>query len=108
VRNEVVVGPRASLEVSGVEATDVTWYADASTREAGEEITCTAQVRAHGVPIPARARWNDGILRVQFDRPESGVAPGQAVVCYDDQERILGGGWIRATLEQGDRGIVPA
>ena len=108
VRNEVVVGPRASLEVSGVEATDVTWYSDASTREAGEEITCTAQVRAHGVPIPARARWNDGILRVQFDRPESGVAPGQAVVCYDDQERILGGGWIRATLDQGDRGIVPA
>ncbi len=93
--NEVVVGPRESLEVTGVEATDVTWYADPAF--AGE-IACTAQVRAHGLPIPSRASFVDGVLRVRFDRAESGVAPGQAVVCYDHDERILGGGWIRTTV----------
>jgi tRNA-specific 2-thiouridylase len=40
----------------------------------------------------------DGVLSVAFARPEAGVAPGQAVVCYDRDERILGGGWIRATF----------
>jgi tRNA-specific 2-thiouridylase len=34
-----------------------------------------------------------GRLSVAFDEPQYGVAPGQAVVCYD-QDRVLGGGWI--------------
>jgi tRNA-specific 2-thiouridylase len=91
-RNAVVVGPREALDVISVEATETTWYAD------GTEVECTAQVRAHGAPIPARARLADGVLTVSFARPEPGVAPGQAVVCYDRDERILGGGWIRATF----------
>jgi tRNA-specific 2-thiouridylase len=33
-------------------------------------------------------------LAVRFDEPQYGVAPGQAVVFYDD-DRVLGGGWIR-------------
>lgn len=91
-RNEVVVGPREALDVRAVEATDVTWYA--SDGAPG----CIAQVRAHGGPIPAQARFADGVLRVEFERPEAGVAPGQAVVCYDGEGRIHGGGWIRATF----------
>lgn len=90
-RNEVVVGPKSSLEVRAVDAGEVVWYAERT------DVACTAQVRAHGAPIPARAALRDGTLRVEFERPEPGVAPGQAVVCYDEEERILGGGWIRAT-----------
>ena len=30
---------------------------------------------------------------VAFDEPQYGVAPGQAVVCYDGRA-VLGGGWI--------------
>ena len=33
------------------------------------------------------------VLRVTFDEPRYGVAPGQAVVCYRE-DRVLGGGWI--------------
>jgi tRNA-specific 2-thiouridylase len=91
-RNEVVVGPRESLGVAAVDATDVTWYGDRA------ETPCIAQVRAHGAPIPATACFVDGRLRVDFEREEQGVAPGQAVVCYDADERILGGGWIQATF----------
>ena len=32
-------------------------------------------------------------LQVSFDDPQYGVAPGQAVVCYD-ADQVLGGGWI--------------
>jgi tRNA-specific 2-thiouridylase len=91
-RNEVVVGPRESLAVREVEAAEIVWYGGDA------RAMCTAQVRAHGVPIPARATLDEQTLRVEFERPEMGVAPGQAVVCYDDQERVLGGGWIRRTL----------
>jgi len=94
-RNAVVVGPRESLEVHGVEAGDVTWY---GAREGIAGRACAAQVRAHGVAIPARASLDGETLRVEFDRPEPGVAPGQAVVCYDQSGHILGGGWIRATF----------
>lgn len=33
-------------------------------------------------------------VRVFFNEPQFGVAPGQAVVLYDN-DRVLGGGWIR-------------
>ena len=32
-----------------------------------------------------------------FDKPEYGVAPGQAAVFYDGS-RLLGGGWIAETV----------
>jgi tRNA-specific 2-thiouridylase len=34
-----------------------------------------------------------GRLHLAFDEPQFGVAPGQAVVCYQG-DRVLGGGWI--------------
>jgi len=36
---------------------------------------------------------DDGRLDVRFDGRAAGVAPGQAVVFYDD-DRVLGGAWI--------------
>jgi tRNA U34 2-thiouridine synthase MnmA/TrmU len=33
-------------------------------------------------------------LEVRFAEPQSAVAPGQAVVCYDG-DRVLCGGWLR-------------
>ena len=98
-RNTVVVGPRESLDVGGVVARDFVWYAEG---ELPSELPCTAQVRAHGAPIPARVTAGgsgaDAELRISFDRNEAGVAAGQAVVLYDRDERILGGGWIHATF----------
>ena len=35
----------------------------------------------------------DGRARVEPRRPQPGVAPGQACVCYGGT-RVLGGGWI--------------
>jgi tRNA-specific 2-thiouridylase len=45
---------------------------------------------------PAVAASRDGEW-IRFDRPEFGVAPGQAAVAYDGT-RLLGGGWIAETV----------
>ena len=45
---------------------------------------------ASAVPALIDGEW------IRFERPEFGVAPGQAAVFYD-AERLLGGGWIAET-----------
>ena len=53
-----------------------------------------AQIRYNSTAEPATATvLADNRIQVIFDEPQNGVAPGQAVVCYDG-ERVLGGGWI--------------
>jgi len=59
------------------------------------------QVRAHGAPVAAtielRSSGPDGDeLVVATDEPLTGVAPGQAVVCYDGT-RVVGSATIAAT-----------
>ena len=95
--NTVTVGPREALDVCAVQATEAVWYAPPTT----SWTRVHAQVRAHGRPIPAQMRSTaDGALEVVFEEMESGVAPGQAVVCYTntgENDQILAGGWIQST-----------
>ena len=50
-----------------------------------------ARIRYRGVPAAATIEVKAGSARVQFEKPQRAVAPGQAVVLYDG-ERVLGGG----------------
>ena len=52
----------------------------------------SVKVRSLAAPVPATIEGD----RIRFDRPEYGVAPGQAAVAYDGT-RLLGGGTIAAT-----------
>lgn len=55
---------------------------------------CQAKIRYNSPPAAAIAEVLDGNrLRVDFEEPRHGIAPGQAVVCYA-ADRVLGGGWI--------------
>ena len=82
----VVVGPRRALAVDAAWLSGVNWIGG----DHGGPVT--AKVRSLAKPVPARF---DGD-RLVFDRPEYGVAPGQAAVLYAG-ERVLGGGWIERT-----------
>ncbi len=54
-----------------------------------------AKIRYRNEPSPAEVRFTDeDRIQVEFEEPQYGVAPGQAVVLYDNN-RVLGGGWIR-------------
>ena len=60
---------------------------------------CTAKIRYNAAPVPARVRErSDGVLEVRFDTPQESVAPGQAVVCYED-DMADRGGWIKQAIE---------
>jgi tRNA-uridine 2-sulfurtransferase len=86
----VVIGRQEELERRELTADRCNWLAD---RSAGE-FHCTAKIRYNSPPAAATAELlPDSRLRVVFDEPRHGVAPGQAVVLYDG-ERVLGGGWI--------------
>jgi tRNA-uridine 2-sulfurtransferase len=87
----VMVGPRAALERSTLEATDVSWMAGAAPdgpRRAQAQIRYQ-HAAAAGVVTPL----GDGRARFDFDAPQPAVAPGQAAVFYDGDE-VIGGGWI--------------
>ncbi len=87
----VVVGPRAALARRHVSLREVNWLGGAETELRGE-----VRVRSTRPPAPATIRRQPGNrAEVEMDRPEEGVAPGQACVVTQG-ERVLGGGWIAA------------
>ncbi|WP_324751265.1 tRNA 2-thiouridine(34) synthase MnmA [Sphingomonas sp. LY54] len=83
----VVVGPKRALAVSAACLADINWIGE------GQREGLTAKVRSLAKPAPVRF---DGEA-IHFLQPEYGVAPGQAAVLYDG-DRVLGGGWIEATV----------
>jgi tRNA-uridine 2-sulfurtransferase len=87
---QVVIGRQEALARAELTADQCNWLADPP---AGE-FRCTAKIRYNSPPAIATAELlPKNRLRVAFDQPRYGVAPGQAVVLYDG-ERVLGGGWI--------------
>jgi tRNA-uridine 2-sulfurtransferase len=87
----VVVGPREALGRTRVHLRAINWLGGEET-----EIRVKVRVRSTRPPQPATlVRLGDGSGIVALDRPEDGVAPGQACVFYVG-ERVLGGGWIVA------------
>jgi tRNA-specific 2-thiouridylase len=87
---QVVIGKEEDLATSELTASDSNWLADPPRGE----FRCTAKIRYNSPPASATAELlSDNKLHIRFDQPRHGVAPGQAVVLYD-QDRVLGGGWI--------------
>lgn len=82
--NTVVVGPRAMLEASHIEAGPVVWTSGAAP---GESFACTVQLRAHGMTSPATVTVDDtvdgGTVTATLHEAQTGVAAGQALVMYD-------------------------
>jgi tRNA-specific 2-thiouridylase len=86
----VVIGEKENLERTTLIAERLNWLADPPTTP----IRCLAQIRYNSAASIATAEpLGDGSWQVTFDEPRTGVAPGQAVVFYDE-ERVLAGGWI--------------
>lgn len=91
-RRRVVVGPRQAGEVATIILTEPTWLVSALPERV------ELKHRYNEPAVPARVLGGpDGAIHLRLDRPEPGVAPGQACVLYDGT-RLLGGGWIARTL----------
>jgi len=110
-RNTITIGPRSALETRSLVAHELNWLLDETEHPGpsrGRRVF--AQVRAHGRPLAATVAPTAGsdAVMVEFSEPLDGVATGQAVVFYDQEEprRVLGGGWItsREPRESGAPG----
>jgi len=86
----VVLGTKEELARSELTANRTNWLAD----EPAGALRCAVKIRYNSPRVPASVEClPGGRLHVRFDNPQFGVAPGQAVVCYEG-DRVLGGGWI--------------
>ena len=86
----VVIGTREELACRELTADRANWLVD----EPVNPFRCSAQIRYNSPARPATVHpLEEGRFRVVFDQPGYGIAPGQAVVCYE-KDRVLGGGWI--------------
>jgi tRNA-specific 2-thiouridylase len=97
----VIVGPREALLARSLVLKETNWLGDAASIDAACEAgrPVLARVRSTREPVPGRLSPADGAPGVSFDRPEEGVAPGQACVLYAPEAptRVLGGGFIATT-----------
>jgi tRNA-specific 2-thiouridylase len=92
----VIVGPREALLTASLTLKETNWLGDEPSLAEADGKAVLARVRSTREPAPARLLGGE----VVFDRPEEGVAPGQACVLYDPASagsRVLGGGFIAAT-----------
>ena len=108
VTNTVTVGTAEELSVDALEAAHVRWCgpiggetATETETEAASEaapFACSVQLRAHGSPVPAEARYDEsaGTVNLTFSDTVRGIAPGQTAVLYDDT-RVIGSATITVT-----------
>ena len=90
---EVRVGPRDRLGRDRLRVGDVRWL---DARPAGG--ACAARCRSATTPSPrppGSSPTRTAARCVSLDEPAFGVAPGQAAVFYDGDDRVIGGGWIQ-------------
>jgi tRNA-uridine 2-sulfurtransferase len=105
--NTVTVGSRERLARVGCIAGEANWLMETPT--GGEWRRCFAKYRYNTQAAPAEFRvledrecptpsGRQGAFEVRFDEPQFAVAPGQAVVLFDDGESdvVVGGGWIES------------
>jgi len=97
--NRIIAGPRQALEKNALLADRVNWI----RHDVGNRRACSLQ---SPIKVKAKIRYNhpkanaivypqaNNCVKVVFDKNQSAVTPGQAVVFYKGDE-VLGGGWIR-------------
>ena len=83
----VTVGPRSALATKEVVLRDVNWIgAGALEAAAASGLEIAVRVRSTRPPVPALLESRNGEICVEFVDDESGVAPGQACVFYENAE----------------------
>ncbi len=88
--HRVVLGRKDELARGELTADRTNWLVDPPREPRRSEV----KIRYNAPPVAASVvAVEPDRLQVTFDEPQYGVAPGQAVVCYDNA-RVLGGGWI--------------
>jgi tRNA-specific 2-thiouridylase len=99
----VVIGPRDELLGAGVRATEINWLVETEP-SIGDRVR--VRVR-HGSPLVAGeiTGLRPHEVEVDLDVPITAITAGQSLVLYDDEDRVLGGGFIASA--RGVRAQLP-
>lgn len=94
VSNNIILGTKNDVLFSGLIARDLNWMGITGIQE---PTRAYIQIR-HRHKATAGTLYppdpQTGELKITFDEPADAVSPGQAAVFYNEQQQILGGGWI--------------
>lgn len=92
--NTVTLGPRDALLAPALVAGDLNLI---SVEELTGPLHCSARIRYHQQEQPATiTQLSESTVRMEFERPQRAVAPGQAVVFYAG-DTVVGGATILST-----------
>ncbi|MBR58657.1 MAG: tRNA 2-thiouridine(34) synthase MnmA [Myxococcales bacterium] len=91
----VTVAQRNQVGSAGLIADDCNWFGEPAAP--GTHVIARIRHRHPGVPAVVRHATNN-TLELAFDAPIFAVAPGQAVVLYQE-DTVLGGGWIQCASD---------
>ncbi|MBR5227425.1 MAG: tRNA 2-thiouridine(34) synthase MnmA [Clostridia bacterium] len=90
-KNNVIIGNEKDLETTQLECKKLNFML---IEKLEKPIKVMAKIRYNAKPAPATiSNVDNGNVKVVFEEPVKGVAPGQAVVFYID-DKVLGGGII--------------
>jgi len=89
VLNTVTIGGEELLDTHCVIAKQANWLID----ESEAWLPCQSKIRYNTEPAKGKVRKINDTIEVQFDEPQRGGTPGQAVVCYQGT-KVICGGWI--------------
>ena len=88
--NRITVGTEEELCSSSLTASRVNWV---SGKPPSEPITVNAKIRYRSPEVAATLSPKSDSADIEFHRPQRAIAPGQAIVFYQDS-KVLGGGTI--------------
>ncbi len=97
--NQIIIGPKEALARDIIMLEECNWLVDI---EENTSRSCTIKFRSIMRPVEAVVeKTSPTDARITLKRSQYGIAPGQAVACYED-EKMLGGGWIITTQKKGE------
>ena len=96
INNRIIVGSKEELDQYKIYLKDINLFNDKNTKFKAE-----IKIRSGKKKINALVKIlnNNKDAIVELTDPETGIAPGQACVFYDN-EKMLGGGWIVAAEKE--------
>jgi len=101
---QVVLGTREDLATQHVRINGLNWLVD----RPAESFECAVKLRYQQKSTPCSVQIvNNDEAQITLNQPVLGVAPGQAAVFYDG-DKVLGGGWIQAELDDFANRSLPA
>ena len=97
-RNEIVLSGFEETYCKAIICRDLNFMGIPEPGE-GETVRCQAKVRYHrSGQYASLENIGDSLFKVSFDQPVRFAAPGQSAVFYDNDDCILGGGFISEVI----------